>query len=149
MKIKTLPILAALCFVFATLAHAQTTYTVVPSQCGIEQPTLSCIVDLSPETSAGVYPTMRVYQINYRTAAEYQGYIEFSTVQTPKGYVGYAQVYSSVPISGGVRFYFAGSYVSGGTYTGEADVMLTYRTRYLSGRWVPYVTAQSGTVTIN
>src|ERR1700719_3338516 len=41
--------------------NAQTTYSVVPSACGTvaDQP-MSCIVDLSPATITGVYPTLHL-----------------------------------------------------------------------------------------
>lgn len=148
MKKLFLPLAAAL-FAAGTL-NAQ--YTAIPSQCGITQPTLSCIVDLTPETSGGIYPTMRLYQINYRTTAQYQGYLEFSTVLGPEGYLGSAQVYASQPTATGVQLWFIGSYApasGGGTYTGTAILTLTYKRQWISGRWVYTTAVQSGPVNIN
>lgn len=132
----------------SVFAHAQ--YTVVPSQCGIQQPTLSCIVDLSPETSAGVYPTMRLYQVDYKTPAQYQGYVEFSTVKDPQGYLGYAQVYSSEPTGSGVQIWFIGTYASTNvTYTGTAILGIGYRQVRISGRLVTYVSVVNGSLTFD
>lgn len=147
-----------------TAAFAQTTYSVVPTQCGVATNPMQCTLDLSPANSLGIYPTL---QLTDDLVNDTGGLVDWSTTQGPTGqYLGAGVIeqscsggicaYESYPLwaqfcSNGacltavstLTVYFDGSYIGGGRYAGFYTLHMTYKRSYnyrTGWRWIRTVT---------
>jgi hypothetical protein len=164
-------IAAASFLLLSVAAFASTTYGVIQSNCGtvVDQP-MQCVIDLSPATPMGVYPTLRLTDDLVKDSG---GLVDWSSTQGPTGgYLGGGVIqsgpngYRSYPIrakfcSNGacitevstLTVYFDGTYAQasgGGPYSGYVTLQFSYYRQYEMGgtyKWIRTVTG--GSVTIN
>lgn len=167
MKLKGLLFAVAL----TASLHAQTTYNIVPTSCGVSNPgtpawgsAFSCLIGLSPSNPLGILPTM---SLGDDLLTDTSGTATFSTVAGPDGYLsgavdqsGYS-TWSNVcdPTSGicvaqvtNLVLYLEGVYApasGGGRFTAVVTINFAYRRQYIRFRgWNWVRTATSGTLTI-
>jgi len=162
-------IAAASFLMLSAAAFASTNYGVVPSNCGKAVEPLQCIIDLSPATPMGVYPTLRLSDDVVNNSG---GLVDWSSTKGPSGgYLGGGVIqqgpngYRSYPLwaqfcSNGacskqvstLTVYFEGTYAQasgGGPYSGYVTLHFSYYRQYGGGTtytWVRSVTGGSVTI---
>lgn len=148
-------------------AQAETTYTVVPGQCGGVANLLQCAVNLSPANPIGIYPTL---ELTDDLVEDTGGLVDWSTTHGPTGrnlgkgfikensqghYLSYP-VRSKVCSNGScaeqvtaLTVYFEGEYIGGGIYAGYYTLHMSYQRQYsLAGGWKWVRTVTGGLVTL-
>jgi hypothetical protein len=141
----------------ALSANAETTYTVVPGQCGGALNLMQCAIALYPANRLGIYPTL---QMTDNLIDNTGGLVDWSTTHGPTGhYLGAGLIqtdetdgrYRSYPTLSHVcsngacseqvtalTVYFHGAYIGGGIYTGLYTLHMSYKYEDLRGarRWI-------------
>lgn len=161
---------AAMALGLCALNHAgiaQTTYNIVPGQCGGAVNLLQCTVDLSPANPIGIYPTLKMTDDLVENTG---GLVDWSTTQGPTGrnlangvikedsrghYMSYP-VWTRVCSNGScaeqvtaLTVYFEGGYIGGGIYAGYYTAHMTYKhLYYVTGGWKWIRTITGGVVTL-
>ena len=148
-------------------AQGETTYTVIPRQCGGVLNLLQCAVNLSPSNSIGIYPTLQIADDLVKNTG---GLVDWSTTRGPAGrnlgigvirknsqghYLSYP-VWNKVCSNGScaeqvtaLTVYFEGEYIGGGIYAGYYTLHMRYQRQYsLMGGWKWVRTVTGGLVTL-